>query len=79
MELDFEQPIPILFDKVPSPDAADLPDDTLAAYKRSLKQQTAEPEPRPEQPADNDMLRGLTATELPADIEETLFSGTELN
>jgi cell division protein ZipA len=75
MELDFEQPIPILFDKVPSPDAADLPDDTLAAYKRSLNEQ---PEPSPRQRIENDQLQGLTATELPAEPDESLFSSTEL-
>jgi hypothetical protein len=75
MELDFEQPIPILFDKVPSPDAADLPDDTLAAYKRSLDQQ-AETDAR--RSVDNDPLQGLTATELPAEPDESLFSSTEL-
>lgn len=75
MELDFEQPIPILFDKVPSPDAADLPDDTLAAYKRSLDQQ-ARTDAR--QNLDNDPLQGLTATELPAEPDGSLFSSTEL-
>lgn len=71
MELDFEQPIPILFDKVPSPDAIDLPDDTLAAYKHSLDKQAT-------RQSDDDPLQGLTATELPAEPDESLFSSTEL-
>jgi len=71
MELDFEQPIPILFDKVPSPDAIDLPDDTLAAYKHSLDRQTT-------RQIEDDPLQGLTATELPAEPDESLFSSTEL-
>jgi cell division protein ZipA len=77
MELDFEQPIPILFDKVPAQDAADLPDDSLAAYKRSLKQRATKPEPRSKQPADSELLQGLTATELPASLDETLLCAIE--
>ena len=75
-ELDFEQPIPTLFDKVLSPDAASLPDDTLAAYKHALDLRTSEATGTA--PAKQDPLAGLTATELPAEPTEYLFGSTEL-
>lgn len=63
MELDFEQPIPILFDQVSSPDS-EQGEDTLAAYKRSLKQ-TKEKKAA----SRRDPLQGLTATDTPARSE----------
>jgi len=75
MELDFEQPIPILYDKVSPPDAVEQPEDTLAAYKRSLKQHRAEEK---QNRTRRDPLQGLTATEVPIEPELSRFDRTEL-
>jgi len=76
MELDFEQPIPILYDKVSPPDAAEQPEDTLAAYKRSLKEQRAEEK---QTRTRRDPLQGLTATEAPIEPELSRLDRTELD